>query len=193
MYGQMEEHSGGLDRLVARAQHGDAASRDELLRVVRTGVLRYLLARGLPDHDAQDVAQDTCLGVLRALPGWQELGRPLWAFVFAIARNKLVDRARSHAARRDVLVGHDSYPDVVIDPRPGPTELFEEDEGAGRVRAMMEVLPATQREVLLLRVIVGLSTAETAAALSLTVGSVRVLQHRAVTALRTRLATGGTG
>ena len=141
---------------------------------------------------SQDVAQDTCLGVLRAIPGWQELGRPLWAFVFAIARNKIADRARSHAARRDVLVGHDSYPDVVIDPRRGPTELIEDDEGAGRVLAMMEALPATQREVLLLRVIVGLSTAETAAALSLTVGSVRVLQHRAVTALRTRFTAGGT-
>jgi RNA polymerase sigma-70 factor, ECF subfamily len=191
MYGQMVEHSGGLDRLVARTQRGDAASRDELLRVVRTGVLRYLVARGLPDHDAEDLAQDTCLGLLRALPEWQGVGRPLWAFVFAIARNKIADRARSHATRRDVLVGHDSYADVVMDPRPGPTELVEEDEGAGRVRALMEGLPATQREVLLLRVIVGLSTAETAAALSLTVGSVRVLQHRAVSALRSRLAGAG--
>jgi RNA polymerase sigma-70 factor, ECF subfamily len=159
-----------------------------LLRIVRAGVLRYLLARGLPDHDAEDVAQETCLGVLNALPGWRHLDRPVWAFVFAVTRNKIADRARSYAARKDIPVGHDSYlADIVVDPDPGPVDRVEDDESAGRVRALMQVLPATQREVLLLRVIVGPSTAETAAALGLTVGSVRVLQHRAVTALRSRL------
>jgi RNA polymerase sigma-70 factor (ECF subfamily) len=185
----MEEHSGALVRLVAQAQRGDDASRDELLRVVRTGVLRYLLARGLPDHDAQDVTQETCLGVLRALPTWRDLGRPVWAFVFAIAHNKIADYARSHAARREVPVGYDTFiADAVTDPRPGPAQLLADDEGARRVRALMQGLRPTQREVLLLRVIVGLSTAETAAALNLTPGSVRVLQHRAVTALRNTLA-----
>jgi RNA polymerase sigma-70 factor (ECF subfamily) len=190
MYGQMEEHSGALARLVARAQHGDAVSRDELLRTVRSGILRYLLARGLPDHDAQDVAQETCLGVLRALPTWTDRVPSVWASVFAIARNKIADRARSYAGRREVPMGHHAFvADVVTDPQAGPGELVEHDEGAQRVRALIEDLPPTQREVLLLRVIVGLSTAETAAALNLTVGSARVLQHRAVTALRTRLAT----
>jgi RNA polymerase sigma-70 factor, ECF subfamily len=191
---QMEEHDRELDQLVAQAQYGDDASRGELLRIVRSGVLRYLLARGVPDHDAEDVAQETCLGLLRALPGWQARGKPVWALVFAITRNKIADRARSHAVRRDVVAGYDGLvADVVTDTRPGPVELVEDDEGAGRVRSLMSALPQTQRDVLVLRVIVGLSTAETAAALSLTIGSVRVLQHRAVTALRHRLAATAEG
>lgn len=186
----MDKHSGELERLVARAQLGDEASREHLLRLVRSGVLRYLLARGLPDEDAQDLTQDTCVGVLHSLPNWQDIGRPVWALVFAIARNKIADRARTHAARKDIPMGQDTYAATVVsDPRPGPAELAEDDEGAGWVRALLQTLPPTQREVLLLRVIVGLSTAETAATLSLTVGSVRVLQHRAVTALRSKLAT----
>ncbi|GAA4264141.1 sigma-70 family RNA polymerase sigma factor [Dactylosporangium darangshiense] len=188
MYRQMGDHGDDLSRLVATAQGGDATSRDHLLRLVRSAVLRYALARGLPDDDAQDLAQDTCLGVLRALPGWQDLGRSVWAFVFAIARNKLTDRARAHAARKDVPMGEDAAAaEALMDPRPGPAELVEDDEGTARVRALLLALPATQREVLLLRVIVGLSAAETAAALQLTVGSVRVLQHRAVSALRPQL------
>jgi RNA polymerase sigma-70 factor (ECF subfamily) len=190
MYSQMEDDSGGLDRLVASAQRGDDASREELLRLVRAGALRYLLARGLPDHDAQDLAQDTCLGVLRALPRWQDQGRPVWAFVFAVLHNKIADRARSRAERREVPVGPDSrLADTVIDSHPGPEEVFEQDEGAGRVQALLGELPMTQRDVVLLRVVVGLSAIETAQALGLTAGTVRVLQHRAVTQLRNRLAT----
>jgi RNA polymerase sigma-70 factor (ECF subfamily) len=194
MYGQMEQHSGALARLVARAQHGDAVSRDELLRTVRSAVLRYLLARGLPDHDAQDVAQETCLGVLRALPTWTDRAPPVWASVFAIARNKVADRARSYAGRMEVPMGQHAFvAEVIADPQAGPGELIEHDEGAQRTRALIQDLPSTQRDVLLLRVIVGLSTAETATALNLTVGSVRVLQHRAVTALRARLTTTAEG
>jgi RNA polymerase sigma-70 factor (ECF subfamily) len=112
----------------------------------------------------------------------------VWAYVFGVVRNKMADRGRLHAERRDVLVGHDAHiASLVTDSGPGPAELVEYDEGASRVRALVQELPATQREVLLLRVIVGLSTAETAAALHLTVGSVRVLQYRAVTALRRRM------
>lgn len=189
----MKEHGGELDRLVALARNDDDASRDQLLRIVRSGVLRYMLARGLPDDDAQDLAQEICLGLLRALPGWQDLGRPVWAMVFAIARNKIADRARAHGMRKDISMGHDNYvADHVSDQRPGPAQLVEDDEAALRVQALLHTLPPTQRDVLLLRVIVGLSTAETAAALTLTVGSVRVLQHRAITALRNRhIATPG--
>jgi RNA polymerase sigma-70 factor (ECF subfamily) len=194
MYGQMEEYSGALAQLVARAQHGDAVSRDELLRTMRSGILRYLLARGLPDHDAQDVAQETCLGVLRALPTWKDGVPSVWASVFAIARNKIADRARSYTARREVPMGHNTFvADLLTDPQAGPGELIEHDEGAQRVRALIQDLPPTQHEVLMLRVIVGLSTAETAAALNLTVGSVRVLQHRAVSALRARLTANAEG
>ena len=185
---QMEEHSGALDRLVALAQQGDDASREQLLGLVRSAVLRYVIARGLPADDAEDIAQETCLGLLRALPGWRDLGRPVWALVFAITHNKIADRARAHAVRKDVSMDNSSYlADAVTDLRPGPAELVEEDEGSRRVRALLGVLPATQRDVLLLRVIVGMSTAETAATLSLTVGSVRVLQHRAVATLRQKL------
>jgi RNA polymerase sigma-70 factor (ECF subfamily) len=185
MYRRMENLTGDeVRRLVAAAQSGDEASRDRLLRVVRAGVLRYGLARGLPDFDAQDLAQEVCLGLLRAVPGWRDQGRSVWAFVFAVAHNKLADRARSHAARQDWPTGDDIE---MADAQPGPADLVEIDESNRRVERLLMGLPPTQREVLLLRLIVGLSAAETAEALDLTPGSVRVLQHRAVSALRRTL------
>ena len=178
----MENTSEDLGRLVAR---GDAGSHEALLRAVRPAVLRYALARGVPDHDAQDLAQETCLGVLSALPNWRDTGRPVWALVFTIARNKLADRARAHAAGTLDLFAE--VPVGLVDPTPGPAELLDRADGVVWVRDVLLTLPETQRDVLLLRAIVGLSTAETAGALSLTVGSVRVLQHRAVVALRRQL------
>lgn len=184
----MNSDDSTLDQLAELARLGDEASRNELLRLVRVGVLRYLLARGLPDDDSQDLAQDVCLGVIKALPQWRDLGRPMWAMVFAIARNKMADRTRAFAARREVPVEQvGETVNHLIDLGLGPAEAAESTESVARVRALLEALPTTQREVLLLRVMVGLSTVETAEALTLTVGSVRVLLHRAVTALRTTM------
>ena len=185
---QMEQSEATVDRLVAAAHHGDHHSRDRLLATVRPAVLRYALARGLPDADAQDIAQDTCLALLTALPGWRDQGRPVWALVFTIARNKLADRARAYAARPDIPVGDDPVTIAVLDPRPGPHQLIEDDEEARRVITILGALPPTQRDVLMLRAIVGLSAKETAEALHLTPASVRVIQHRAVTTLRHQLA-----
>ena len=190
----MDEDDHDPDRLVAAALRGDASSRDELLRQVRASVLRYALARGLPDADAQDLAQDVCIGLLKAMPGWTDQGRPLWAYVFAIARNKFADRTRAHYARKEVPMGEESaFLFDTADPRPGPEALAEADDGTAEMRRLLSTLPTTQREVLLLRVAVGLSAAETAAVLELTPGSVRVIQHRAVGALRSRLATAAGG
>lgn len=54
--------------------------------------------------------------------------------------------------------------------------------------ALIRTLPAQQQEILTLRVAVGMSTEETAAALNMTTGAVRVAQHRALTKLRALLA-----
>jgi RNA polymerase sigma-70 factor, ECF subfamily len=191
---QMEQSEATMGRLVAAANNGDHHSRGELLGTVRRAVLRYALARGLPDADAHDLAQDTCLALLTALTGWRDQGRTVWALVFTIARNKLADRARAYAARRDIPIADDAVTAAVADPRPGPQQLIEEDEEAGRVDTILRMLPPTQRDVLMLRAIVGLSASETAAVLHLSPASVRVIQHRAVTTLRRELApaTGST-
>jgi RNA polymerase sigma-70 factor (ECF subfamily) len=58
-----------------------------------------------------------------------------------------------------------------------------------RVVAAMSHLPEQQREIIVLRVAVGMSSDETAAALGMTPGAVRVAQHRALATLRRLTAT----
>jgi RNA polymerase sigma-70 factor (ECF subfamily) len=57
-----------------------------------------------------------------------------------------------------------------------------------RMAQLLRILPAKQREILLLRVVVGLSAEETADAVGSTPGAVRVAQHRALARLRKTLA-----
>jgi RNA polymerase sigma-70 factor (ECF subfamily) len=173
-----------LGGLAALATQGDTGARDALLAHVRTIVHRYCRARlgRLPgsEHAADDVAQEVCLAVLSALPRYRDEGRPFEAFVFGIAAHKVADAQR--AAVR-AAVPTDEMPDEP-DLGPGPEDHALRSSDAALVRSLLDRLPPTQRELLILRVAVGLSAEETGSALRMSPGAVRVAQHRALARLR---------
>jgi len=70
------------------------------------------------------------------------------------------------------------------DDRPGPEETVVAYIEAERVRSLLARLPLHQRELLVLRVLTGLSAEETGRALGMSAGAVRVAQHRAIARLR---------
>ncbi len=122
--------------------------------------------------------------MLSALPRYRDEGRPFEAFVLGIAAHKVADVQRA-AAR--AAVPTTEIPDRVDD-RPGPEELALRASDARRARELLHQLPERLRELLILRVAVGLSADETARALGMTPGAVRVAQHRALNKLRTLAA-----
>jgi RNA polymerase sigma-70 factor (ECF subfamily) len=169
---------------VSLALRGDASATEVLLRTVRRMVHRYIRARlGGPYGDesaAEDAAQEVCIAVLSALPRYRDEGAPFEAFVYSIAARKLADVHRA-AGRRAVPVA--DLPDG-IDLTDGPEALAVRSSEADLARELLQTLPDQQREILLLRVAVGLSAEETGRALGLTPGAVRVAQHRALRRLR---------
>lgn len=187
-----------LNVLVGRAQSGDRRALDELILEIRRAVLRYAVAQRLTREDADDLAQEVCVAVLRVVPDWQESGRSMWGYVFTVARNKVTDgvrrQVRQGALGRRVPLddGSDESAMSVVDRELGPEDQVLAHAGTARMQELLSALPSTQREVLLLRAVVGLSGPETAEALRLSPGSVHVLQHRAVTKLRALLAEDAT-
>jgi RNA polymerase sigma-70 factor, ECF subfamily len=163
---------------------GHPVAIDALIRQIRPMVLRYCRARlghiSGHYHVADDVAQEVCLAILSALPRYQDLGRPFASFVFGIAAHKVADAKRS-AARTAVPV--EDLPDTPDD-RPGPEETVVACLEAERAWALLARLPVNQRELLVLRVLSGLSAEETGRALGMSPGAVRVAQHRALARLR---------
>jgi len=170
---------------VALAIGGDRAAVERLLGAIRPLVVRYCRARiGRQERSfasADDVAQEVCLGVLTALPSYRDQGRPFLAFVYGIAAHKVADAHRASARNRSEPV-----PDVPDGPETeaGPEQRAMRGELSREMASLLKVLPDKQREILLLRIVVGLSAEETADAVGSTPGAVRVAQHRALSRLR---------
>jgi RNA polymerase sigma-70 factor, ECF subfamily len=183
MIGQDSERE--LGALVARAVEGDRRAAEALLARLRPLLVRYCRAR-LGSRDgrygsADDVAQEACLAVLTSLPRYRDVGRPFVAFAYAIAANKVTDALR--LAARHPVEPVEAVPDRP-DPAVGPEQRALAAEQAAHLSELLGRLPRVQREVLVLRIAVGLSAEEVGAVLGMRAGTVRVAQHRALAALR---------
>lgn len=172
--------------LVARAVRGEATAQDALLTLIRPGVVKYCRARlgrisGAFDT-ADDVSQEVCIAVLRALPRYEDQGRPFSAFVFGIAAHKVADAHRAALGVR-AAIPVDMPPDRP-DPAPGPEQRAVANDVARQVHLLLRHLSDTQREIVVLRVAVGLSADEVGDVLGMSAAAVRVAQSRALTKLR---------
>jgi RNA polymerase sigma-70 factor (ECF subfamily) len=179
------------DELVAAAMAGDRQAIGRVLTIIRPLVVRYCRARlGAPDRSsasADDVAQEVCLAVLTALPGYRVQGKPFLAFVYGIAAHKVIDAHRASARNRSEPVA--DVPDA-MEVSDGPEQRALRLELSGEMGRLLDQLPDKQREILVLRVVVGLSAEETAEAVGSTPGAVRVAQHRALARLRKNMPEG---
>jgi RNA polymerase sigma-70 factor (ECF subfamily) len=181
-----------LDAVVAEAVAGNRGALREVLETIRPIVVRYCRARvGTAERSglsADDIAQEVCLAAITALPRYKDQGRPFLAFVYGIAAHKVADAHRAAARNRadptDVLPERFSS-------EAGPEQLAIDSESAARMSKLLAVLPEKQREILILRVVVGLSAEETAAAVGSTAGAVRVAQHRALARLKEEIIATG--
>ena len=152
---------------------------DNLVASLRPQILRYCLARLPGQYDtADDVTQETCIALLKALDGYRGAPLPL---AYGIAAHKVVDAMRA-AARRAVPV--DELPERA-DPAAGPEETVVSTQ---RTRDLLETLHPSLRRLVALRVLAGWSAEQTAEALGMSTGAVRVAQHRAMGRLRSAAA-----
>ncbi|MCH9722005.1 MAG: sigma-70 family RNA polymerase sigma factor [Actinomycetia bacterium] len=181
-----------LDAAVAEAVAGSRDALREVVEIIRPIVVRYIRARiGSGERSglsADDVAQEVCLAAIQALPRYRDQGRPFLAFVYGIASHKVADAHRAAARNRSEpteVVPERSAPDV------GPEQMALQSDSAARMKQLMAILPEKQREILTLRIVVGLSAEETAEAVGSTAGAVRVAQHRALARLKSEIAGSG--
>lgn len=181
-----------LDAVVADAVAGDRDALREVVETIRPIVVRYCRARvGTVERgglSADDVAQEVCLAAITALPRYRDRGRPFLAFVYGIAAHKVADAHR--AAGRDLSYPAETLPEQ-RSVEAGPEEMAIEADSVVRMNELLEVLPDKQREILILRVVVGLSAEETATAVGTSAGAVRVAQHRALARLKSEIVAAG--
>src|SRR2546421_6565246 len=167
--------------LVGRAVRGDPDATADLLELVRPGVVRYCRAHlgrvGGRYTTADDVSQEVCIAVLRSLPRFRDEGRPFSAFVYGIAAHKVADAQRA-AVHHSAVTPTDTLLDRP-DSAPGPEQHALAADLARRLSHLLRNLSEVHREIVVLRVAVGLSAEEVGGALGMSAGAVRVAPARA--------------
>ena len=199
--------------LVERLRAGDEAAFSELLQRYSGALLRFVRMYVPSTAVAEEVVQETWLGVLAGLDRFE--GRSsLRTWLFRIALNRartrgsrerrtvpfasLADREAgedhpSVAPERFLGPDHDRWPRHWATPprrwEEVPDRHLESEEAMARVRAAIAELPPAQRAVITLRDIEGWESAEVCNALEISETNQRVLLHRARSRVRADLET----
>ena len=177
--------------LVKRAQQGDTAAFDELVRRYTSIVYRVLYKILRHEEDTQDALQDTFVSAYRALPRFRQDAR-FSTWIYRIATNAALMKAR---ARKNNMVSLD-HPTEDPDAQsawelPDWSATPDEEIMTGETRRIMEdaiqALPPEQRAAFVLHDIQDFSSAETAQAMGITVSAVNSRLHRARVFLRDRI------
>lgn len=177
-----------LPRLVPSAVEGDGRALQRIIDLIHPPVVRYCRAR-VPSTKyptPEDLAQEICLAVARAIPGYEDQGKPFMAFVYRIAANKIVDARRSQS--RDLSVPTDEVPDQEV-VRSTPETVAMDVSSCNEVVQLLDTLSDKARQIVTLRVFGGYSAEETAEIVGSTAGAVRVAQFRALAKMRETLET----
>ena len=181
--------SAAFHELVSAALAEDPDAIGTLFVWIHPAIIRYCRARigrtGAAYSSADDVAQEVCLAVLGALPRYDDEPGSFLPFVYGIAAHKVADHYRR--AGRDTAEPAADVPDG-IDLEATPEQQTVRADVRARLVRLLDTLAPRQREILVLRLVVGLSAQETAVAIGLTATAVRVAQHRALAKLRANLA-----
>ena len=180
---------------IQRAKAGSQEAFAALVSAYETKTY-YLALRYLNDReDALDATQEIFLRVYRFLPGFQEESE-FSTWVYRLAVNVCKDMLRQRTRQRETSLdgwreGEEASSLDLPDERYQPERLIEQKERSRLLSQAIAQLPETQREMILLRDVHGLSYEEIGKVLSLEAGTVKSRLFRARNLLRKKLLQNG--
>ncbi len=174
---------GNLEMLMARYQDGDFAAATALIDHISPQLHRFFIAQFASRADADDLLQETWLRIHRVRHTYRP-GEPVLPWVYAIARHVRVDHFRKalRTTAREHRLEETSAAAVTV---PAPSGQADDLE------ALLAPLPESQREVIEMLKVAGMSLEEVARATSSSVGSVKQKVHRAYKKLRETMSAMG--
>jgi RNA polymerase sigma-70 factor (ECF subfamily) len=169
------------------AAKGDGAAFGKLWRDTHPPLLRYLrLSAG---DAAEDLASEVWLEVARRITRFRGGEPEFRGWLFTLARRKVIDRRRYETRHPELPIADTGHLD-----RPAAEDTVAaalDSISTEAALAFIATLPRDQAEIILLRVVVGLDTAQVARIVGKSPGAVRVAAHRGLRALTARLADSG--
>jgi RNA polymerase sigma-70 factor (ECF subfamily) len=173
--------------LVEQAKSGETEAFGVLYERYAASIYRFLCAQLPDDFEAEDLTAEVFLRAWGSLHRYRERGFPFSTFLFKVARNALIDHWRK--TRLDPRRSLDELGDLPARVL-GPGELLIGVQDRQDLREALAGLREDYRLVLVLRFINELSSLEVSRVMGRSEGAVRVLQHRALQALRKKTLAG---
>jgi RNA polymerase sigma-70 factor (ECF subfamily) len=169
-----------LETLMVRYQRGDLGAASELVTRLSPALHRFFMVQFVSRRYADDLLQETWLRIHQVRHTYRP-GEPVLPWLYAIARHIRVDQYRK-ARRVEVR-------EQQVERLPEPATM---DRASGvDIDALLGGLPESQREVVVMLKVSGMSLEEVARATSSSVGSVKQKAHRAYDKLRELLTSAG--
>jgi len=169
--------------MVELARRGDNSAWEALYLRSYPRLLSYARRRLGDDDAARDAVGETMARAVRGLVTFRDDGAGFDAWLSGIIRHVVLDLQRS-AGRRPVS---DHPPPELASSDPSPEDHLTRDADAAAVRLAFGLLSEADRDLLELRVVLGLTSEEAAKVLGKRPGAVRMAQARALSRLRTLL------
>jgi RNA polymerase sigma-70 factor (ECF subfamily) len=176
-------------RLVEAASRGEDSAIEALYRTHFDTIYRYVFLRLGSSAAAEDVTSQVFLGMIRGLGRYRDQGKPFVAWLYGIAQKQIAFFQRGQS-RAPSPMDLDAAAELVASSA-GPDATAEQREARVAIAKALSAVPEGQREVIMLRYIMSLSLAETAAIVGRTEGAVKQLQLRGLATLRTILGREG--
>jgi RNA polymerase sigma-70 factor (ECF subfamily) len=175
------------DSILQAAQEGADWAWSRVYDEYSGPLVGYLAMRGA--RDAENLVGEVFLQIARNIGGFSGTESNFRSWVFMVGHNRLIDERRRHSRRPEQLVDRNDLAHYAE-----PTDV--EGQVLARISdeelvTLFEELTEDQRDVLVMRIMSGMSLEETAQALDKKIGAVSQLQRRALAALRKRIERGG--
>jgi RNA polymerase sigma-70 factor (ECF subfamily) len=160
---------------IARAKEGDREALRFLYVSYSQNIYGYVRSIVRDEHEAEDVTQNVFAKLMTTIVKYDDRGVPFFAWLLRLARNSAIDHLRANRL---------TPTENVVDPDRGYHVDVDRKQA---VQAALATLPEEQREVVILRHVVGLTPGEIADRMGRTEGSIHGLHHRGRRALQREL------
>lgn len=165
--------------VVRRAQGYDEEALRMLYEMYYPKVYNYAFLQMGDVQAAEDLASDVMLKMLESLRTYRFRGLPFGAWVFRIARNRLIDLHRRRKRRGEVDLS-----ETLASSLANPQSLAERALERGQLQVALKHLTDEQRQVIVLKFIEGFDNRSIGRIMGRSEGAIKSLQHRALAALR---------
>ena len=151
------------EALMIAYRDGDAAAFAALYERHRGGLFRFILRQCGNRAAADEIFQDVWMNVIGARERYQPSAK-FSTYIYQIARNRVIDQFRAHGRNLEDAVNLEQAPEVASSATVQPERRLESRQAAARLLALIDALPAEQREAFLMHEEGGLSLEEIAQA-----------------------------